>query len=92
MGYDYDMNQLMSGAMVLAYVLAGVFFLRFWRTTRDRLFMIFAIAFWILAAQRLALAMTTEVFEDVTYLYVVRLIAFVLILGAIIDKNMKTKA
>lgn len=88
----YDVNQLVSGAMVLAYVVAGVFFLRFWRATRDRLFMIFAIAFWILAAQRLALAMTTEVFEDVTYLYVVRLIAFVLILGAIIDKNMKAKA
>ena len=88
---SYDVNQLISGAMVLAYVLAGVFFLRFWKSTRDRLFLIFAIAFWMLGTQRLALAMTTEIFEDTIFLYVVRLISFILILGAIIDKNVRSK-
>lgn len=86
------MNQLLSGAMVLAYALVGVFFLRYWKTTRDQLFMMFAIAFWMLAAQRLALALTTEVVEDVLFLYIVRLLAFILILVAIINKNRQTKA
>jgi hypothetical protein len=80
------MIQLMSGAIVTGYLVAGLFFLRYWRQSRDRLFVIFALAFWLLAAQRLALALTTQYF-DVTWLYGVRLLAFVLILLAIIDKN-----
>ena len=81
------MIQLMSGAIVTGYLIAGLFFLRYWRQSRDRLFVIFALAFWLLALQRLALAFTTQYFEDVTWLYGVRLLAFVLILLAIIDKN-----
>ena len=48
------MNQLVSGAMVMAYLAAGLFFLRFWRQTHDRLFAMFAAAFWILAAASVA--------------------------------------
>jgi hypothetical protein len=81
------MIQLMSGAIVTGYLVSGLFFLRYWRQSRDRLFAIFAVAFWLLAAQRLALALTTQYFEDVTWLYGVRLLAFLLILLAIIDKN-----
>lgn len=84
------MIQLMSGAIVTGYLVAGLFFLRYWRQSRDRLFAIFAAAFWLLAVQRLALALTTQYFEDVTWLYGVRLLAFVLILLAIIDKNRAT--
>ncbi|CAN5189778.1 hypothetical protein BH24GEM2_BH24GEM2_16800 [soil metagenome] len=81
------MIQLMSGAIVTGYLVTGLFFLRYWRQSGDRLFAIFAAAFWLLAVQRLALALTTQYFEDVTWLYGVRLVAFVLILLAIIDKN-----
>ncbi len=81
------MIQLMSGAIVTGYLVTGLFFLRYWRQSGDRLFAIFAAAFWLLAAQRLALALTTQYFEDVTWLYGVRLVAFLLILLAIIDKN-----
>lgn len=81
------MIQFLSGAIVAGYFVAGLFFLRFWRQSRDRLFAIFAAAFWVLAIQRLALALTTQYFEDVTWLYGVRLLAFILILLAIIDKN-----
>ena len=84
------MIQFISGAIVAGYFVAGLFFLRFWRQSRDRLFAIFAAAFWVLAIQRLALALTTQYFEDVTWLYGVRLLAFVLILLAIIDKNRAT--
>ncbi|HEY0022445.1 MAG TPA: DUF5985 family protein [Longimicrobium sp.] len=81
------MSQLISGALVMGYFVAGLYFLRFWRDTRDRLFGIFAAAFWLLAAQRAALALTTDPTGEQLLLYSVRLLAFVLILAAIIDKN-----
>ena len=79
--------QLIPGAIVMGYAVAGLFFLRFWRQTRDRLFLIFAITFWLLGAQRLALALTAQVVESQTGLYLLRLFAFLLILVAIVDKN-----
>jgi hypothetical protein len=81
------MQELISGAMTMGYAVAGLFFLRFWKNTRDRLFLLFALAFWVLAGQRLALALTTRPAEDDTVFYIVRLFAFLLILAAIIDKN-----
>ena len=79
-------NQFMLGAIVALCAVAGLFFLRFWRKTRDRLFAIFAIAFWILGLNWLALAFTQQ--DEVrTALYVVRLLAFLLILFGIVDKN-----
>ncbi len=78
---------LMAGALVMGYAVCGLFFLRFWRQTGDRLFLVFALAFWILGLQRLALAVVEPVEESRTGLYLVRLFAFLLILGAIIDKN-----
>ena len=77
---------LVAGGIVAGYALAGLFFLRYWRDTRDRLFLIFALAFWVLALMRVALTYVDED-EIRTYLYWGRFIAFVLILGAIIDKN-----
>ena len=82
-----SLNQLVSGAIIMGYIVAGLFFLSFWKRTRDRLFAFFAVAFWVLAGQRLALALTTQTQEDQIFLYVVRLFAFILILVAIADKN-----
>lgn len=81
------LSAVVSGVLVAGYAVAGLFFLRFWRETRDRLFGIFAAAFWLLAAQRLALALSTDPNGDQVVLYGIRLLAFVLILAAIVDKN-----
>ncbi len=80
-------NQLVTGAIVMGYAVAGLFFARFWRQTRDRLFLIFALSFWLLGVQRLALALTSRPVESDTGFYLVRLFAFLLILLAILDKN-----
>jgi uncharacterized membrane protein YoaK (UPF0700 family) len=85
------MDQLMMGMIAMASWVAGLFFLRFWRDTRDRLFLIFAVAFWLLGGTRIALALMTERAEH-EHLYWVRLLAFVLILVAIIDKNWPRKS
>ena len=72
----------------MASWIAGLFFLRFWRETRDRLFAIFAVAFWLLGITRIALATTqNSSAETHSNIYILRLIAFLLILAAIADKN-----
>jgi hypothetical protein len=80
------LNVFMLGAIVMACAAVGLFFLRFWRKTGDRLFAIFAIAFWLLGINWLALAFTSTD-EARTWLYLVRLLAFIVILYGIIDKN-----
>lgn len=84
-------EHFMAGAMTTGYAIAALFFLRFWFRTRDRLFLLFSLSFWLLAMQRAALGLTSESLEDQTGLYVVRLAAFVLILVAIADKNRASK-
>jgi amino acid transporter len=82
------LKALVSGAMVMGYLTAGLFFLRFWRDTRDRLFAIFAGAFFLLGIQRAVL--TVAVHDGDTgsvWIYMLRLLAFLLILFAIVDKN-----
>jgi hypothetical protein len=83
------MNQVLSGVIIAGYAVAGLFFLRFWRDTRDRLFAIFAASFWLLCVQRILLVTRPAGIsgENVANLYLVRLLAFVLILVGILDKN-----
>lgn len=82
-----DLNQVVSGAMTMGYLVGGLFFLKFWKQSCDRLFLFFALSFFVLSGQRLALALTTQNSENTLFLYVIRLFAFLLILAAIIDKN-----
>jgi hypothetical protein len=81
------MREMLSGAMVMGYLLPGIFFFRFWRDTADRLFLIFGLAFTLLAVQRAMLTLLAETPSAHIYLYVVRLLAFLLIIAAIVDKN-----
>lgn len=71
----------------MASFIAGLFFLRFWRNTRDRFFLFFAISFWIQAVNRVIQALMEPTPENVPNLYLIRLFAFALILWAVIDKN-----
>jgi hypothetical protein len=77
----------LGGMLAMGYLVAATFFLRYWRRTRERLFVIFAVALLILAIQRLLLAVNLAIIEDQTWYYGLRLLAFVLILFAIVDKN-----
>ena len=77
----------LSGLLVAGYAVAALFFLRFWRQTRDRLFAWFGASFALLALQRIALVSAGQLPFDVYWYYVLRLIAFVLIVVAIVEKN-----
>jgi hypothetical protein len=76
------------GVITATSLTAGVFFLRFWRTTRDRLFLGFGAAFTIEGLNRaVSLWLYPSPESDRLLVYGVRFIAFALILIAIIDKN-----
>jgi hypothetical protein len=78
---------VVSGALIAGYVVVALFFLRYWKQSRDRLFALFAFAFGVLAVQRLAVATSPAPLEDQTLFYVLRLAAFAIIAFAIVDKN-----
>ncbi len=83
------MNLMLLGAIAMGLMVAGLFFLRFWRDTRDRFFLFFAIAFFILGANRIAQGLNPLSTEQEPYFYLVRFFAYLLILIAIVDKNRK---
>ncbi len=82
--------QFLSGSICFGAWTGGVFFFTYWKKTRDRLFLIFGISFWLMAIERLFLAILNDpVQEDHSLIYLIRLSAFILILFAIYDKNRK---
>jgi hypothetical protein len=77
----------LSGALALGQAVAALFFLRYWRDSRDRLFLYFAASFTLLTLQRTVLALAPEAPDLELASYGLRAFAFVLILVAIVDKN-----
>ena len=75
------------GVISTASLTAGLFFLKFWRRTRDVLFLAFAVSFVIEGINRLSFLSLTNPNEGRPAIYVVRLFAFLIILSAIIWKN-----
>ena len=87
-----EINLALLGALALAAWVAGLFFLRFWRLSRDRIFIFFCAAFWLLGVNWLSLAVIHWVPETRHQAYIVRLLAFVLIIVGVIDKNRRGRA
>ena len=81
------MNELLLGGVATAAIVAGLFFLNFWRATGDRFFLFFTIAFWLEAFSRVLIGIMYGWREDTPILYLIRLVAYGLILVAILDKN-----
>jgi hypothetical protein len=83
------MISFLYGAGAMGCAVIGLFFWRFWRQSTDRLFLIFALAFWILALDRAALGVMAAAEEWRAYIFLLRLGAFCLIIYGIVDKNRK---
>lgn len=75
------------GLICAMSIMAALFFLRFWRRTRDTLFLAFAAAFFIEGANRMSFLFLEAPNEGSPAIYVVRLLAFLLIVAAIVAKN-----
>ena len=75
------------GFTAMGCFVAALFFVRFWRATGDRFFALFALAFALFGANRVVLGFLNEGNEARPAIYVVRLLAFLVIVAAIVDKN-----
>jgi len=84
--YDF-----LSGAVALGFFVCCLFFLRFWRRTRDGLFLAFAIAFGLFGLGQTVLAVGNIPTEDRSSVYLLRLLAFALIIVAVARKNAGAK-
>ena len=81
------MALMLVGAVMMACFIITLFFLRFWKTTRDRFFLFFAVSFCLEGIVRLMLGLSKYPDEEQPLVYLIRLFAFLLIVLAIIDKN-----
>ena len=81
------MHDFLLGAIAMGSLVAGFAFFRFWLHGRDRFFIFFALSFWIEAANRVAMVALGTTNEDAPLHYLVRLVAYGLIVAAILDKN-----
>jgi hypothetical protein len=78
-----------SGAVMMGFAALGCFFWEFFRRTRDRLFLFFAIAFILLSVERVVLTVMTPDNEVNFLVYVVRLAAFASLAYGIWDRNLR---
>jgi hypothetical protein len=85
----------LSGITMATFGAAGVFFLKLWKTSQDRFFLGFAMACWLLSVERVAGLFVAGTMEDLrnpiseagSWIYIIRLFAFLTILVVIVDKN-----
>jgi hypothetical protein len=81
------LNSFLAGAICMGCLVAALFFIRFWRSTRDRLFLFFAAAFLVLMTERVIRELMEIKTEWGPAVYSLRLGAFILLLLGIVDKN-----
>lgn len=84
------MENFLLGMIVTCSLIAALFFFRFWRNTRDLLFLAFAAAFGIEGINRIGFLFLERPNEGSPVIYAVRLLASLLIIAAILWKNRRT--
>jgi len=80
-------NAFLLGLIAMASLTSGLFFLKFWRRTRDPLFLAFAVSFFIEAGNRAVVLNLPNPSEASPWTYIVRLLSFAIILAAVVQKN-----
>jgi hypothetical protein len=88
---DPIMVAFYSGATGLECLIAGLFFVRFWRRTGEGLFLAFAVAFWLLGANAIIPTLLGRPAQAHGEVYLLRLAAFLLIILAIVGQNLKSR-
>ena len=86
------MNPVLIGGIATACLVAALFFLRYWRATHDRFFLLFALSFALEGINRVVLFLYVGPDEYGPFYYLIRLVAYGLILLAIVGKNRAAQA
>jgi hypothetical protein len=85
-------NDFLAGAIAMGFIVAALMFLRFWKRTREGLFLAFSGSFLLLGATQALLTLGSFHDEERSWLYLLRLAAFLLILFAMWWQNRRRKA
>ena len=80
-------KEWLLGAIALGTFMAGLFFVHFWKMTRDHLFLFFAFAFFVEVVSRLFMAFSAASSEEDPSIYMLRFISYGLIVWGIVAKN-----
>jgi hypothetical protein len=80
-------NQFLWGVLAALSLVVAVFFWKFWRRTRDALFVGLAAGFALLTIHWAALGVVNPSDETRHYLYIVRFFGFVVMIAGVIAKN-----
>jgi hypothetical protein len=81
-------GHFVAGCIFFGFMIIAGHFCKFWRSTRDRFFLLFAIAFFLLGVEKFCVALFIGA-ETLSYIYIIRLVASCFIIAAIVDKNRK---
>jgi H+/Cl- antiporter ClcA len=81
------LQDFLAGAIVMGFAVAALIFLKFWRRTREGLFLAFAGSFLLLGIAQALLTLGGIPTEERSFVYLLRLAAFLLILGALWWQN-----
>jgi hypothetical protein len=85
-------TSFITGTLTTGYLVLTLFFLKFWRRTNDRFFLYFSCAFFLMGASEGAFALAGGNSENTDpFIYLLRLLAFVLIIVAIVRKNVEAR-
>lgn len=84
---NHDLLIFLQGVSATGAWVSGLFFFRFWRESRDALFGFFGAAFWFLGLSWALLAVFSPTEDTRPYVYSLRLVAFLLIIGGMVAKN-----
>lgn len=79
------------GVIASTSLIAGLFFLRYWRETRDSLFLAFSAAFFIEGINRCVILLLHNLSEGYFWVYIVRCFAFLIIVAGIVNKNRRVR-
>lgn len=87
----YLINAFLGGITLTTFLASSYIFAKFWKETRDRLLGSFSISFLLIAIERILLFSTHATDDGRSYLYVIRLVAFLLILYGIVQTNLSRR-
>jgi hypothetical protein len=85
----YPHSDFFAGMITMGYLVASAFFFRFWVRTSDALFIAFSVSFLLFAVSAALTSLLSLPYEERSWLYLIQLAAFVLLIVAILAKNFR---
>lgn len=84
-------NSFLSGVATMGFLIAALFFVRFWRRTREKLFLAFGCSFFLFSLNQTLVAFADLPKEDQSLFYLLRLTGFLILIAAIVAQNLHAR-